>query len=277
MNPLELDQLVREIGSEVFRRLGEPPKAAAGMACACGTTAEPRPAANGHAVPRGVGVPGAGLGGLISQAILKPDATEQEIRSLCREARGAHLAAVSVQPSRVALAVRELSGSGMTVSAVIGYPHGATLTPVKLVEAEQVMKLGATELELTVHPGALQSGDLDSVYTEIRSLAHLAHDAGAVLKVLAEMALLSEEQKVNACVLAKLGGADFVKTATDLAGLSAATQDVALAYRIVGGDLGIEAAGQIDSYARLEEMMAAGATRISTAASAQILGQAPRA
>ncbi|MEX2299647.1 MAG: deoxyribose-phosphate aldolase, partial [Bryobacterales bacterium] len=256
MSPLELDQLVREIGDEVQRRLGSAPGASA---CACGTPA-PRLHTNGHGAAMAAGDP---VAGLINQALLRPDASAGEVTRLCREARHYGFASVCVPPNWVALAVRELRGTNVRVGAVIGYPHGATLTPVKRAEAEQVLKLGARELELAIHAGALNSGDLDIVYTEIRLLAECAHEAGAALKVLAEMALLGEDQKVIACALARLGGADLVKTSADLGGVAAGA-DVALAQRIVGGELGIEAAGGIDSHARFLEMVAAGATRVGT-------------
>jgi deoxyribose-phosphate aldolase len=265
MTPLELDELVREIGNEVRQRLA--PAAAHG--CACATTV-PRPA-NGAAT-----LPAAGrrdVAGVINQALLQPDASAGELRELCREARHYRFGAVCVQPAQVALAVRGLRGSGIAVATVIGYPYGATLTPVKLAEAGQVLKLGATELEWTLHPGALKSGDLDAVYTEIRLAAECAHAAGAALKVLTEMASLAEEHRVMACALARLGGADMVKTSLDLPGVGAPAGDVALAHRIVGGELGVEAAGGVDSYPRFREMLAAGATRVATAVGAAIVNE----
>jgi deoxyribose-phosphate aldolase len=267
MTPLELDQLVREIGDEVQRRLGQ---AAPAHACACAMPSPP--AANGSALRRAP--PRQGIAALINQALLRPDATEDEIRSLCREARHYRFGSVCVQPSRVAVAGRELRGTGVRIGAVIGYPHGATLTPVKLAEAAQVLKLGAGELELAIHPGALKSGDLDTVYTEIRLSAECAHAAGAVLKVQADLAGLSDEQKVLVCALARLGGADALKTSLDLPGSAASAADVVLAHRIVGGELGIEAAGGVDSYSRFREMIDAGANRVATAAGVAIVSEA---
>jgi len=266
MSPLELDQLVRDIGDELQRRLGQPPSV---HACACGTAVSAP--ANGAAP--GWAPPPQGVAGLINQALLQADASEEEIRRLCGEARQYRFGSVCVQPSRVAAAVRELRGTSVKVAAVIGYPHGATLTAVKLAEVAQVLKLGASELELTIHPGALKSGDLDAVYTEIRLTAEGAHAAGAALKVLTEMAALADEQKLIACALARLGGADAVKTSTDLPGSTALASDVALAHGVVGGELGIEAAGGVDSYSRFQEMMAAGATRVATSAGVAIVSQ----
>jgi deoxyribose-phosphate aldolase len=273
MTPLEIEQLAREIGDEVMQRLGHAPKAEAAAACACETPAR-APQANGRSAARtAVSFP-PGVAGLINQTLLRADATGQQIQQFCREARQHRFGSICVQPPRVALAVRELRGSKVQVCAVIGYPHGATLTPVKRTEAEQVLKLGAHALELAIDPGALASGDLDAVYTEIRALAECAHAAGAALKVLAEMAALGEEQKVTVCALAKLGGADAVKTSADLPGSAVTIDDVSLAYRIVGGELGIEAAGGVDCYARFRDMMAAGASRVGTAAGAVIVREA---
>jgi deoxyribose-phosphate aldolase len=258
MTPLELDQLVREIGDEVQRRLGAVPPAA--------------PKANGFA-PRSAPPP-QGLAGLINLALLQPDATDADVRDLCRQARHHGFGSVCVQPCGVAAAVRELRGTKVKVAAVVGYPHGATLTPVKLHEAAQVLKLGAGELEMAVHTGALKSGDLDGVYTEIRLAAECAHGAGAALKVVAEMSLLGDEQNATLCALARLGGADAIKTSADVPGSAASAGAVALARRVLGGELGIEAAGGIDRYARLQEMLAAGATRVATAAGAVIVSEA---
>jgi deoxyribose-phosphate aldolase len=271
MTPLELDQLVREIGEEVQRRLG--PAAPNAHVCACGTAVPV--SANGAASTRVA--PQEGVASSITQALLWPGAGEEEIRRACRELRQHGFASVCVQPSRVAAAVRELRGANVAVAAVIGYPQGATLTPVKLAEAAQVLKLGASELELTIHPGALRWGDLDAVYTEIRLAVECAHEAGAALKVLAEMSAMDDEQKATICALARLAGADTIKTSLDLAGAASSGEDVALAHRIVGGELGIEAAGGVDNYSRFLEMMEAGATRVATAAGVAILSEAMNA
>ncbi len=268
MSPLELDLLVREIGDEVQRRLGGPTVSV--PACACGAPAPSR-AVNGR-IAKDAGSSRAEVAATINQMLLRPDATAAQVRQICGEARHFGFASVCVTSPWVSLAVRELRGAKARVAAVIGYPHGSTLTPVKLAEAEQVLKLGACELEMVIHPGALNSGQLDEVYSEIRLFAQQAHGAGAKAKVVVEMALLAEEQKVMACALARLGGADDVKTSADL-GSVVASDDIALAHRIIGGELGIEAAGGVDSQVRVREMITAGATRVGTGAGAAIMNE----
>ena len=275
MTPLELEQLAREIGDEVRQRLGHAPQAEAGPSCACETPAR-EPRSSGQSAALSAPDLQHRVAGLINQALLRADATEQQIHRLCDEARQYRFGSICVQPSRVAIAVRELRATNVLVSSVIGYPHGATLTPVKLAEAEQVLKLGASALELSIHAGALESGDLDAVYTEIRALAECAHAAGRKVKVLAEFPALGEQQQVTVCALARLAGADAVKTSADLPGSLLSVNDMSLAHRIVGGELDIEAAGGVNSYARFLEMTAAGASRVSTHAGAAIVNEAAR-
>jgi deoxyribose-phosphate aldolase len=215
--------------------------------------------------------PPGGIAGLIDHTLLKPDASERDVARLCDEARRHEVAAACVHPNKVAIAERELRGSGVAVCTVIGFPHGANVTPVKLIESEQALKLGATELDMVVNIGALKEGRLDFVHNEIRSIADLAHQAGAQVKVILEMALLDDKAKVNGCVVAKLAGADFVKTSTGFGPSGADPADVALMHRVVGGEMGIKAAGGIRTYSRFRDMMRAGATRIGAGACLAIL------
>ena len=219
--------------------------------------------------------PKEGIAGLIDHTLLAPDAAEGDVVRLCSEARQYGFWSVCVHPCRVAAAVWELGGTDTKVCTVIGFPHGANTAPVKCVEAQQALKLGADELDLVVNVGALRSGRLDSVYSEIRSVADLTRLAGAKLKVILEMACLDESQKAQGAVLARLAGADFVKTSTGFGPGGASPEDVALLHRLVGGEMGIKAAGGIRTYARLEEMMRAGATRIGASTGVRILKQAP--
>lgn len=215
--------------------------------------------------------PAGGIAGLIDHTLLKPDASEQDVTRLCDEARRHKVAAACVHPDKVAIAARELRGSGVAVCTVIGFPHGANVTPVKLIESEQALKLGATELDMVVNVGALKEGRLDFVHNEIRSITDLAHQAGAQVKVILEMALLDAKAKVNGCVVAKLAGADFVKTSTGFGPSGADPADVALMHKVVGGEMGIKAAGGIRTYSRFRDMMRSGATRIGAGAGLAIL------
>ena len=212
-----------------------------------------------------------GIAGLIDHTLLKPDASEQDVARLCEEARRHGFAAACVHPDKVGIVERELRGSNVAVCTVIGFPHGANVTPIKMAEAEQALKLGATELDMVVSITALKQGRLDYVHNEIRSIVELAHAAGALVKVILEMALLDERSKVNGCVLAKLAGADFVKTSTGFGPSGAEPADVALMHRVVGGETGIKAAGGIRTYSRFRDMMRAGATRVGAGAGLAIL------
>ena len=135
------------------------------------------------------------------------------------------------------------------------------------------MKLGAREIDMVANVGALKSGNRDLVYVDIRSVVELAHQAGVVVKVILETGSLNEEEKITGCVLARLAGADFVKTSTGFGSAGADPADVVLISQVVGGTMGVEAAGGIRSYAAMKAMMAAGATRIGSSSSVEILQQ----
>ena len=288
MTQHELDEIVRLVGDELLAKLGHAPvngAGAAGSSCGC------EPPANGAGTSAGLtevlpetGLacrdwtpPKEGIAGLIDHTLLRPDACEAEIIEICAGARKYRFATVCIQPTWVARAVRELRSSSVKTCTVIGFPHGASLTPVKCAEAEQALKLGAEELDMVINAGALKSGNEDLVFTEIRCLADLARQAGAVLKVILEMGSLSGEQKITACVLAKLAGADFVKTSTGFGPAGADPADVSLMHRVVGGEMGIKAAGGINTYRRMELMMRSGATRIGASAGVRIAEQAAAA
>ena len=276
----EIVRLARDVAETATARLGRNGSAPSPVEPRCGvcSTSVSEGRVAGPASEAGVGgadwvAPKEGIARLIDHTLLAPDAADADVVRLCREARQYGFWSVCVHPCRVGLAVRELAGADAKVCTVIGFPHGANTVPVKRVEAEQALKLGADELDMVVNVGALRSGRLDSVYAEIRSLAGLTRQAGAKLKVILEMACLDEAQKIQGAVLARLAGADFVKTSTGFGPGGAKPEDVALLHRLVGGEMGIKAAGGIRTYARLEEMMGAGATRIGASAGVEILEQ----
>jgi len=269
---LDFDELVRRIGDAILQRLGHAPADAANGACGC-QIKEPRAVVAPTPDVRGWIAPEGGLAAIIDHTLLRPDATKAEITKLCAEARQHGFGAVCVQPSWVAHAARELAGSAVRAVSVVGFPHGATVTPVKREETEQLIRLGAHEVDMVAHIGALRAGDLDHVHTDIAAVVAIARRARAAVKVILEMGLLNEEQKINGCVVAMLAGAGFVKTSTGFGPSGADANDVALMHRIVGGRMGIKAAGGIRSFAHLREMMAAGATRIGTSSGITILAE----
>ena len=206
---------------------------------------------------------------IIDHTQLKPEATASQIVKLCDEAKEYGFGAVMLNPCYVELAHSRLHGSGVKVGTVIGFPLGATLASVKRFEAAEALKLGAVEIDMVQNIGALKSGNRELVSSEIRVLADLAHERGALLKVILEMGLLTEEEKVIACELSERAGADFVKTSTGFLGGVATVQDVALMRRTV--KIGVKASGGIRTAADAKAMIEAGAGRLGTSASVNII------
>jgi len=214
------------------------------------------------------------LAHMIDHTLLKPDATQDQIAQLCFEARKHGFASVCVNPAHVRLCAELLKGSGVPVCTVIGFPLGATATDVKVFETQQSIRDGASELDMVINVGALKSRDYELVERDIASIARACHAGNAILKVIIEAALLSDEEKVAACQLAKVAGADFVKTSTGFGPGGATAEDVALMRRVVGPSMGVKAAGGIRSHADAQKMIAAGASRIGASASVRILQEA---
>lgn len=209
------------------------------------------------------------VAGMIDHTLLKADATEEEIRKLCDEARKYRFASVCVNPSNVALASRLLRSSGVRVCTVIGFPLGATTPTAKAIESRDAIANGATELDMVINVGALKSGDDDLVRRDIESVVEAAKGQ-AIVKVILETALLSDEEKVKACLMAKMAGADFVKTSTGFASGGATAADIALMRETVGPDMGVKASGGIRDLETAREMVEAGADRIGASASVAI-------
>tara|TARA_Y100000588_G_scaffold394609_1_gene516027 strand:+ start:5364 stop:6269 length:906 start_codon:yes stop_codon:yes gene_type:complete len=287
MSKSELDRIVHSIGDELLARLKSEPgeKTNKTTSTDCGSEIETQTFSDtmNSLTPDGshVHIPypdwspsEAGVANLIDHTLLRPDATERDVRKICAEARHHGFAAVCVNPGWVSLVARELRGSSVKTCTVVGFPQGATLTPVKCAEAEQVIKLGADEVDMVLSIGALKSHEEDLVYTDIRCVAELVHSTHRILKVILETSLLSNQEKVLACVLSKLAGADFVKTSTGFGIPGANIHDVALMHSLVGGEVGIKAAGGITTYSDLVQMMRAGATRIGSSSGVAIVTQA---
>ena len=211
---------------------------------------------------------------LIDHTLLRPDATRDEIVKLCREAAQYKFASVCVNSFWVPLAAAELAGSPVKVCSVIGFPLGANLTEVKAVEAEAAVRGGAQEIDMVQNIGALRDGDDKTVQADIEAVVEAGHRAGAIVKVILETAMLTDDQKTKACLLAKAAGADFVKTSTGFGPSGATAQDVALMRRVVGPDMGVKASGGIRTLADAKKMIDAGANRIGASASVKIVQDA---
>jgi deoxyribose-phosphate aldolase len=211
------------------------------------------------------------LAGMIDHTLLKPDATADKIAQLCFEAKKYHFASVCVNPTNVKLCADLLRDSDVKVCTVIGFPLGATTTEVKVVETKNALENGATEIDMVMNIGALKAGDTELVARDIHEVVKAAHAANALLKVIIETALLTDEEKIVACLLAKEAGADFVKTSTGFSGGGATVHDVALMRKAVGPDLGVKASGGIHSHEEAEQLIAAGATRIGASAGIKII------
>jgi deoxyribose-phosphate aldolase len=222
----------------------------------------------------GVGSVDAEVAHLIDHTLLKPDATRDQIRTLCEEAVRFGFASVCVNPWNVAQAAELVRGSDVKVCTVVGFPLGATLPQVKIYETDETIKLGAQEIDMVINIGALKSGLDEIVETDIRGVVEASHRGGAICKVILETALLTVDEKVRGSIAAKNAGADFVKTSTGFSSGGATAEDVRLMRAVVGGDIGIKAAGGVRSLDDLKKMVAAGATRIGASASVKILEQA---
>jgi deoxyribose-phosphate aldolase len=207
----------------------------------------------------------------IDHTMLKAEATYAEIDKLCDEAAQYGFASVCVNPMHVKRCAARLKGSSALVCTVIGFPLGATPREVKALEARRAIRDGAREVDMVIAIGALKSGDHQYVHDDIRAVAEAARDGGALLKVIIETALLTDEEKVAACVLSKKARADFVKTSTGFSKGGATAHDVALMAKAVDYKLGVKASGGVKSAEDARNMIAAGATRIGASVGVKIV------
>ena len=207
----------------------------------------------------------------IDHTLLKPEATPDQIAQLCAEARKYGFASVCVNPAWIRLSADLLRGSPVKVCSVVGFPLGATPTNVKVYETEQVLRDGAQEIDMVINIGALKAGLNEAVAKDIRSVVEAAHKGGAIVKVIIEVALLSDEEKVIASLLSKEAGADFVKTSTGFASGGATIYDVELMRRTVGPQMGVKAAGGVRTREDADNMVKAGATRLGASAGVKIV------
>lgn len=207
---------------------------------------------------------------LIDHTLLKPEATEQQVRELCGEALEFGFASVCINPYYVPLAADLLSGSAVRTCTVVGFPLGANMAQLKAQETRLAVEQGATEIDMVINIGALRSKRDDWVLWDIRQVVEAAHPQ-ALVKVILESALLSDEEIVRACNLARDAGAEFVKTSTGFGPGGATAEDVSLMRRTVGRSMGVKASGGIGSRQTAAEMIAAGATRLGASAGVRIV------
>ncbi|MGK9476644.1 deoxyribose-phosphate aldolase [Melioribacter sp. OK-6-Me] len=208
---------------------------------------------------------------MIDHTLLKPEATPDDIKKLCDEARTYHFASVCVNPCYVTLCRDLLRDSDVKVCTVIGFPLGATTTEVKKFEAEQALKNGAQEIDMVINVGMLKKGNYDYVFNDINQVVLTAKKYNAVCKVIIETALLTDEEKVKACLISKEAKADFVKTSTGFSKGGATAGDVALMKYVVGSSVGVKASGGIRTTEDAMLMIKSGADRIGASASVKIV------
>ena len=210
------------------------------------------------------------IASMIDHTLLKQDATGEQIDRLCAEAAEYHFASVCVNPYYVVRCVKNLKGTGVKVCTVVGFPLGATTMETKVFETLQAVASGAEEIDMVINVCALKSGHIRGVEQEIQAMS-AAVEGKAILKVIIETCLLTDEEKVLACQIAKRCGADFVKTSTGFSTGGATVEDVALMRRTVGPEMGVKASGGIRDYAKAKAMIDAGASRIGASAGIAIV------
>lgn len=209
------------------------------------------------------------LAGKIDHTLLKPEATEAEIRTLCEEARKHGFYSVCVNPANVALSAQQLAGSDVKVCTVVGFPLGATTSEVKAFETRDAIGNGAQEIDMVINVGALKSAQMDRVEADIRAVVEAA--AGVPVKVILETCLLTDDEKVVACKASKSAGAAFVKTSTGFSKGGATVADIRLMRQTVGPEMGVKASGGVRDLATAIAMVEAGATRLGASASVAIV------
>ncbi len=279
----DLESLVEQITDVIVARLNGDSDAQGAM-CGCASECFNRcPERMQRIVDAGASRLGLVLGqtatardwaGFVDHTLLKPDASETDIEKLCEEAARYRFASVCVNPTWVRAAACHLKGSGVVVCTVVGFPLGATLADVKAYEARRAIFDGAREVDMVINVGALKSGDDCAVEFDIRAVVEAAHEYGVLVKVIIEAALLTDEEKVRACLAAKRAGADFVKTSTGFAKGGATVADVALMRRTVGAEMGVKAAGGVRGIEDARAMLEAGATRIGASVGVKIAQEA---
>ena len=208
---------------------------------------------------------------LIDHTLLKSDASAEQIKKICAEARQYGFMSVCVNPARVELVHKELEGSGVKTCCVIGFPLGATLSSVKAFEAQEAIKLGSEEVDMVINIGAVKDGNWELVESDICAVVEAA-SGKALVKVIIETCLLTDEEKIKACECAMRAKADFVKTSTGFSTAGATEHDVKLMRSVVGDSMGVKASGGVRTPEDAEKFIAAGASRLGTSNGVKLLG-----
>lgn len=278
MQPDELRRLVEYVVEEVVaanRRL-----ATASPTCQCHSVLYEccperlQPVLEAGATRLGLHASGAlpqEVAALIDHTLLKPEASRLDIEKLCAEASRLKFATVCINPTWVALSARLLRNTGVRVCSVVGFPLGATTSDVKHYETRRAIFDGASEIDMVINVGALKSGDFHLVERDIEAVTAPCRDSGVLSKVIIEAELLTDEEKVTACTIAKAAAADYVKTSTGFGPGGATAADVALMRRVVGPEMGVKAAGGVRDFDAVRSLVAAGATRIGASAGVKIV------
>jgi deoxyribose-phosphate aldolase len=214
------------------------------------------------------------LASIIDHTLLKPDATQEEIQRICKEALEHQFATVCVNSSHVRLVADLLTGSKVKPIAVVGFPLGAGTSAAKAFEARDAVRAGAQEIDMVINLGALKGKDYTLVFEDIRQVVEASKPFP--VKAILETSSLNVDQKIIACALAQAAGAAFVKTSTGFGGGGATPEDVSLMRRIVKADIGVKASGGIRTYQDAVQMISAGATRIGASSSVAIVAYDPQ-
>jgi len=266
-----IDQITKEVMKKLTGNTGGTENRSA--------VSEAAPASAGAVKPEQVSAGGGGgvqvlipsdIAKYIDHTLLKPDATLEQIERLCKEAVEYHFYSVCVNSNWVPECAKRLRGTDVKVCAVVGFPLGAMDSRSKSFEARHAIEQGAQEIDMVINVGALKSGDLKTVEEDIRWVRRACRP-GITLKVILETALLTDDEKVTACYIAKKAEADFVKTSTGFSSGGATVKDIALMRRTVGPKMGIKAAGGVRSFEDAKAMIEAGATRIGASSGIAIV------
>ncbi len=245
---MDLNELIRQVTEEVCARL----------------------TGSGQAQSGSEDYSPASLAKYVDHTLLKPDASEDQIRKVCDEAKKYNFASVCVNPSYIKFVAEQLAGSGVAPCVVVGFPLGATTPEVKAEETKNVILNGAKEVDMVINVGAVKSGNWALVKRDIEAVVAAAKGR-ALVKVIIETCLLTDEEKVKACTISKMAGADFVKTSTGFSTGGATVEDVRLMRQTVGPVMGVKASGGVKDYDSAVAMVKAGATRLGTSSGAKIV------